>query len=116
MFSKKGKIRHKMNTVFSQPAAIITSDNKSPSIELSCTARVRPDNFREKRKYDMKKKLCVILAAGLMLSACGSQGGTQPETAAQETIAEAEDPKAAKAAMAAWEAWEAAVPSTRASI
>jgi len=40
----------------------------------------------------MKKKLCVILAAGLMLSACGSQGGTQPETAAQETIAEAEAP------------------------
>ena len=38
----------------------------------------------------MKKKLCVILAAGLMLSACGSQGGTKPETAAQETIAEAE--------------------------
>ena len=66
----------------------------------------------------MKKKLCVILAAGLMLSACGSQGGTQPETAAQETIAEAEDPKAEKAAMAAWEAWawEAAAPSTRASI
>ena len=48
----------------------------------------------------MKKKIFVLLAAGLMLSACGSQGGTQPETAAQETAAAAEDAEDSKAAEA----------------